>query len=86
MPARARADVPVLYPTGSPTSENEALVRAEARLAAGTYGRSIESCNPIPDERLEARPTGERTVRESVETVRLLTPWLPDFIRPEPRA
>jgi DnaK suppressor protein len=41
-----------------------ALGRAEARLAAGTYGRSIESGDPIPDARLEARPTAERTVEE----------------------
>ena len=41
-----------------------AVERAEARLAAGTYGRSIESGNPIPDERLEALPTAERTVEE----------------------
>jgi DnaK suppressor protein len=41
-----------------------ALERAEARLAAGTYGLSIESGEPIPDERLEALPTAERTVDE----------------------
>jgi DnaK suppressor protein len=41
-----------------------ALERAEARLAAGTYGLSIESGKPIPDERLEAVPTAERTVEE----------------------
>ena len=41
-----------------------AVERAEARLAAGTYGRSIESGKPIPDERLEAVPTAERTVEE----------------------
>jgi DnaK suppressor protein len=41
-----------------------ALKRAEARLEAGTYGLSIESGEPIPDERLEAVPTAERTVRE----------------------
>ena len=44
--------------------ELAAVERAEARLAAGTYGRSIESGKPIPDERLEARPTAERTVEE----------------------
>ncbi len=44
--------------------ELAALERAEARLAAGTYGRSIESGELIPDERLEARPTAERTVEE----------------------
>jgi DnaK suppressor protein len=41
-----------------------ALERAEARLAAGTYGLSIESGEPIPDGRLEAVPTAERTVAE----------------------
>ncbi|MQA75825.1 MAG: hypothetical protein GEU88_16080 [Solirubrobacterales bacterium] len=41
-----------------------AVERAEARLAAGTYGRSVESGEPIPDERLEVLPTAERTVEE----------------------
>ncbi|HET6866004.1 MAG TPA: hypothetical protein VFH80_08780 [Solirubrobacteraceae bacterium] len=41
-----------------------ALERAEARLADGKYGLSIESGKPIPDGRLEARPTAERTVEE----------------------
>jgi DnaK suppressor protein len=41
-----------------------AVERAEARLAAGTYGLSIESGKPIPDERLEAVPSAERTVEE----------------------
>jgi DnaK suppressor protein len=41
-----------------------ALERAETRLAAGIYGLSIESGEPIPDERLEALPTAERTVEE----------------------
>ncbi len=44
--------------------ELAAVDRAEARLAAGTYGLSIESGQPIPDERLEAVPTAERTVEE----------------------
>ena len=44
--------------------ELAAVERAEARLAAGTYGLSIESGKPIPDERLEARPTAERTAEE----------------------
>ena len=44
--------------------ELAAVERAEARLAAGTYGRSVESGAPIPDERLEALPTAERTVEE----------------------
>ena len=41
-----------------------ALERAEARLADGTYGLSVESGEPIPDERLEAYPLAERTVEE----------------------
>ncbi len=41
-----------------------AVERAEARLAAGTYGLSIESGLPIPDARLEAFPTAELTVEE----------------------
>jgi DnaK suppressor protein len=41
-----------------------AVERAEERLAAGTYGISIESGDPIPDERLEARPTAELTADE----------------------
>jgi DnaK suppressor protein len=41
-----------------------AVGRAEARLAAGTYGLSVESGEPIPDERLEANPLAERTVEE----------------------
>ena len=41
-----------------------ALERAEARLADGTYGLSIESGEPISDARLEAVPTAERTVEE----------------------
>ncbi len=41
-----------------------ALERAEARLAAGTYGLSVESGDPIPDGRLDALPLTERTVEE----------------------
>ena len=44
--------------------ELDAVERAEARLADGTYGLSIESGEPIPDGRLEARPTAERTADE----------------------
>jgi DnaK suppressor protein len=44
--------------------ELDAIERAEARLEAGTYGLSIESGEPIPDGRLEALPTAERTVEE----------------------
>ena len=41
-----------------------AVERAEARLADGKYGLSVESGEPIPDGRLEALPTAERTVAE----------------------
>jgi DnaK suppressor protein len=44
--------------------EMAALERAEARLEAGTYGLSVESGEPIPDARLAARPTAERTIEE----------------------
>jgi DnaK suppressor protein len=43
----------------------EAVERAEERLAAGTYGVSVKSGEPIPDGRLEAQPTAELTVAES---------------------
>jgi DnaK suppressor protein len=41
-----------------------AVERAEARLEDGTYGISVVSGRPIPDERLEAVPAAERTVEE----------------------
>ncbi len=44
--------------------ELEAIERAEQRLADGTYGRSVESGEEIPDARLEAVPWAERTVEE----------------------
>jgi len=44
--------------------ELAAVERAEARLRDGTYGLSVESGEPIPDSRLEALPTAERTVDE----------------------
>jgi DnaK suppressor protein len=42
-----------------------AIERAEQRLAAGTYGVSIRSGTPIPDERLEVDPAAELTVDEA---------------------
>jgi DnaK suppressor protein len=42
-----------------------ALERAEERLERGTYGRSIASGRPIPDERLEADPLAELLVEEA---------------------
>jgi DnaK suppressor protein len=44
-----------------------AVDRAEARLEEGTYGYSVRSGLPIPDERLEADPTTELTVEEAQE-------------------
>ncbi len=41
-----------------------AVERAEGRLAEGTYGLSVKSGEPIPDERLEAVPTAELNVDE----------------------
>lgn len=43
----------------------EALKRAEDRLAAGTYGLSVLSGRPIPDDRLEADPAAELTIDEA---------------------
>lgn len=43
----------------------DAVGRAEKRLANGTYGLSVRSGVPIPEERLEADPTAELTVEEA---------------------
>ena len=51
---------------GELRSELEAVERAEARLADGTYGLSIESGQPIPDGRLHTFPTAERTEEEQL--------------------
>jgi DnaK suppressor protein len=42
-----------------------AIDRALGRLADGTYGRSVRSGLPIPDDRLEADPAAELTVDEA---------------------
>jgi DnaK suppressor protein len=44
-----------------------AVERAQQRLEDGTYGVSIVSGQPIPDERLEADPAAELTVEEAEE-------------------
>jgi DnaK suppressor protein len=52
---------------GLATQLREALAaveRAERRLEEGKYGLSVESGEPIPDERLERMPWAERTVEE----------------------
>jgi DnaK suppressor protein len=45
-------------------AELAGVERAEERLAEGTFGVSVVSGKPIPDERLEALPTADRTVDE----------------------
>jgi len=43
----------------------DAIERALRRLDDGTYGRSVRSGEPIPDERLEADPAAELTIEEA---------------------
>ena len=50
------------------TEEGEDDAIAESlrdRLDDGTYGRSVRSGEPIPDERLEADPAAELTIEEA---------------------
>ncbi len=44
--------------------ELAAIERAEARVAEGTFGLSVESGEPIPDARLKTFPWAERTADE----------------------
>jgi len=46
-------------------SRLDAIGRALHRLDQGSYGRSVRSGEPIPDERLEADPAAELTVEEA---------------------
>ena len=48
----------------------ETIDRALKRLDDGTYGRSVRSGVPIPDERLEADPAAELTVEEARQAER----------------
>ena len=50
--------------TDSLQEELAAIERAERRIEEGTYGVSVESGSPIPDERLELVPWAERTAEE----------------------
>lgn len=43
----------------------DAIDRALKRLDAGTYGRSVRSGEPIPDDRLDADPAAELTIEEA---------------------
>ena len=42
-----------------------AIDRALQRLDDGTYGRSVRSGQPIPEERLDADPAAELTIEEA---------------------
>ena len=46
-------------------SRLDAIERALRRLDEGTYGRSVRSGDPIPDERLDADPAAELTISEA---------------------
>jgi DnaK suppressor protein len=48
----------------------DAIERALHRLDDGTYGKSVRSGDPIPDERLEADPAAELTIEEAREAER----------------
>ena len=52
----------------------EAIDKAEERLRAGTFGRSVRSGLAIPDDRLRADPTAELTVGEAAEDLTGLKP------------
>jgi DnaK suppressor protein len=43
----------------------DTIDRALKRLDGGTYGKSVRSGVPIPDERLDADPAAELTVDEA---------------------
>ena len=43
----------------------EVIERALHRIDDGTYGRSVRSGQPIPDESLEADPAAELTIEEA---------------------
>jgi DnaK suppressor protein len=45
-------------------AELEAVAAAERRLAEGGYGLSVDSGEPIPDDRLRTIPWAERTADE----------------------
>jgi DnaK suppressor protein len=45
-----------------------AIDRAERRIDEGTFGYSVRSGIPIPDDRLEADPAAELTVEEASQT------------------
>lgn len=52
---------------GSLQQRLTALSRAEQRIGNGTYGKSVESGLPIPDDRLDVDPAAELTVEEAAK-------------------
>jgi RNA polymerase-binding transcription factor DksA len=48
-------------------TDSRRLIVALQRVEDGSYGRSIRSGAPIPDERLEADPAAELTVQEAAD-------------------
>ncbi len=54
--------------TGELRDRLAALDRAETRLEAGTFGRSVRSGEIIPDDRLEADPAAELTIDEAEQS------------------
>lgn len=47
-------------------AELAAVVRAEDRIVAGTFGLSVDSGLALSEERLEAAPLAERTIEEQL--------------------
>ena len=45
-----------------------ALERAQQRVKDGTFGRSVRSGEPIPEDRLEADPAAELTAAEAQQS------------------
>ena len=62
----------------------DAIERALHRLDEGTYGKSIRSGEPIPDERLEADPAAELTIEEARAAERGLRRTLSESAYPGP--
>jgi len=68
-PAQALTDEGVGTAVAASLRERLAAIdRALGRLDAGTYGRSVRSGQPIPDERLGADPAAELTIEEARAT------------------
>ncbi len=62
-------------------TELAAVERAERRLIDSTHHCSVESGEPIPDQRLEAVPTAERTAEEQAQLERQPASYFLFFFR-----